>query len=85
MRAIRKAMAREVPTASEISARFPARVVALGRRSQTAPSPAIGVWTDRKQLIIVSRQAEDGRRMFATLRAGRFGPHNLAGLITLLY
>lgn len=85
MRAIRKAMTRRVPTAPEIARQFPSRVAALAKRTETAHSPWIGIWTNEKDLIVVSRQAEDGRRMFATLRAGRFGPHNLAGLTSLLY
>ena len=86
MRAIRKAMAGgRVPPGAAIAARFPSRVVGLAARTDSADPPNIGIWSNRRDLIVVSRRAEDGRRMFVTLRAGRFGPSNLAGLLRLFY
>ena len=86
MRAIRKAMAGgRVPTGAAIAARFPSRVAGLAARTDSADPPNIGIWTNRKDLIVVSRRAEDGRRLYVTLRAGQFGPNNLAGLLRLFY
>ena len=87
MRSVRKAMAgaTALPSGAAIARRFPSRVIGLGSRLDTAPPPAIGVWSTGRDLIVVSRQADDGRRLFVTLRAGRFGPNNLAGLIRVFY
>jgi hypothetical protein len=87
MRAIRKGMARgRVPTGAHIAALFPARVVGLAGRTDSTDPTNIGIWTNRKNLIVISRQAEDGRRMYVTLRdGGVFGPNDLAGLKGLYY
>jgi hypothetical protein len=87
MRAVRKAMARgRVPTGAHIEGLFPARVVALAARTDSTDSTNIGIWTNRKNLVVISRRAEDGRRLYVTLRSGGvFGPNNLAGLKHLYY
>jgi hypothetical protein len=87
MRAIRQAMIRSagIPGAGEIARRFPSRVVPLAERTGVPPRPNIGVWSDGKDRIVAAKQAEDGRRMYATLESGRFGPHNLARLGFLIY
>jgi hypothetical protein len=87
MRAVRKRMARgHVPTGTRIAALFPARVTGLAERTETADSANIGIWTNRKNLIVISRGAKDGRRLYVTLRdRGVFGPNNLAGLKHLYY
>jgi hypothetical protein len=86
MRAIRKAMAGgRVPTGAEIARRFPSRVAGLAARTDSVDPPNIGIWSNRRDLIVVSRRAESGRKMFVTLQAGRFGPNNLAGLLRLYY
>jgi hypothetical protein len=87
MRSVRKGMARgRVPTGARIAAAFPSRVVGLAGRTESADPASIGIWTNRKDLIVVSRRAEDGRRLYVTLRdGGAFGPNNLAGLRSLYY
>lgn len=87
MRAVRRGMERgRVPTGARIAALFPSRVVGLAGRTDSADSANIGIWTNRKDLIIISRRADDGRRLYVTLRkGGRFGPNNLAGLKHLYY
>jgi len=58
----------------------------LETQTDSADSVNIGIWTNRKDLIVVSRRAEDGRRLYVTLRGeGAFGPNNLAGLRSLYY
>jgi hypothetical protein len=85
MRAVRNGMTNgRVPTGAQIAALFPSRVVGLAARADSA-DPNIGIWTNRKNLIVVSRRAEDGRRLYVTLRDGRFGPNNLVGLKHLYY
>jgi hypothetical protein len=87
IRAVRKAMLQKggIPSSAQIARQFPSRVVALTRRGGVPPAPNIGVWSNGKNQILAVRQAEDGRRMFVTLRSGRFGPHNLAPLGFLIY
>jgi hypothetical protein len=87
MRAVRKGMGDgRVPTGADIAALFPSRVVGLAVRTDSADSANIGIWTNRKDVIVVSRRAEDGRRLYVTLRdGGQFGPNNLAGLQGLYY
>ncbi len=87
MRAVRQTMVqgKAIATGTEIARRFPARVVGLASRASTPPAPKIGVWSNGKDRIVVSRRADDGRRMFMTLRSGRFGPHNLTSLGFLIY
>jgi hypothetical protein len=87
MRALRKGMAHgRVPSGAHIAALFPARVAGLAARTDSADASNIGIWTNRKDLIVVSRRAEEGRRLYVTLRdGGRFGPNNLAGLRRLFY
>jgi hypothetical protein len=87
MRAVRKEMSGgRVPTGTRIAALFPARVVALRARTDSVDPASIGIWTNRKDLIVVSRRAEDGRRLYVTLRGnGAFGPNNLAGLRSVYY
>ncbi len=87
MRGVRKEMASgRVPTGAQIATRFPTRVVGLATRTDSADPASIGIWTNRKDLIVVSRRADDGRRLYVTLRErGVFGPNNLAGLRQLYY
>ncbi len=87
IRAIRKTMIRgaAIPTAKEIARRFSSRVIGLRRRRETPAASSIGVWSNGRDQLLAIRRAEDGRRMFATLRAGRFGPHNLTSLGFLIY
>lgn len=87
IREIRQAMILKagIPGAAEIARRFPSRVVPLSERTGTPPRPNIGVWSDGKDRIVAAKLAEDGRRMFVTLESGRFGPHNLARLGSLMY
>jgi hypothetical protein len=87
MRSVRKAMEHgRVPAGAHIAALFPSRVVRLETQTDSADSVNIGIWTNRKDLIVVSRRAEDGRRLYVTLRGeGAFGPNNLAGLRSLYY
>lgn len=87
MRTIRKGMAQgRVPAGASIAALFPSRVVGLAAQTASADLGNIGIWTNRKNLIVVSRRADDGRRLYVTLRdGGRFGPNNLAGLRRLYY
>lgn len=86
MRSIRADMRDgRVPPAENIAALFPSRVVGLAERRDSAEPTQIGIWTNRRDLIVVSRRAEDGRRLYVTLRAGAFGPNNLAGLKHIYY
>jgi hypothetical protein len=87
MRAVRKGMVRgRVPTGAHIAALFPARVVGLAARTDATDPENIAIWTNRKNLIVISRRAQDGRRLYVTLRdSGVFGPNNLAGLKHLYY
>jgi hypothetical protein len=87
IRHIRKAMLQKagIPDAAEIARRFPSRVVPMTQRAGVPPRPNIGVWSNGKDRIVAVKQAGDGRRMFATLESGRFGPHNLARLGFLIY
>jgi hypothetical protein len=87
IRAIRRAMIQKagIPSAAEIARRFPSRVVPLAERTGAPPQPNIGVWSNGKDRIVAAKQAEDGRRMYATLQSGRFGPHNLGRLGFLIY
>jgi hypothetical protein len=86
MRAVRAAMRDDrVPTGAQIASKFPTRVVGLNQRTDSAPTGSIGVWSNSRDLIVVSRTAEDGRRMYVTLRKGAFGPNNLAGLKEIYY
>ena len=88
MRAIRKDMrdGKRVPSGTELARRFPSRVVGLAARTDVAPPGMLGIWTNGADRLVVSRQADDGRRMFVSLLAGgRIGPHNLAGLTFVSY
>lgn len=87
IRAIRQAMVqkRGIPSAAEIARRFPSRVVPQADRADVPPRPNIGVWSNGRDLLVAAKQAEDGRRMYVTLEAGRFGPHNLSRLGFLIY
>jgi hypothetical protein len=88
IRAVRETMKQGLPLArgGEIARRFPSRVVGLAQRSEDAPPSTIGIWTNRKDLLVVSRRAEDGRHMYVTIReGGRLGPNNLAGLAFVFY
>jgi hypothetical protein len=82
MRAIRDRIRRggPAPPAAEIAARFPPRVVALAARRQVLPPGQIGVWSDQRELIVVTTQAETGRRLYVELRSGRVGPHNVGSI-----
>jgi hypothetical protein len=87
MREIRRAMIRKakIPSAAEIARRFPSRVVPMAARTDVPPRPNVGVWSDGRDRILAAKLAEDGRRLYATFEAGRFGPHNLAHLGFLIY
>jgi hypothetical protein len=86
MRSVRADMREgRVPTGARIAAMFPSRVVGLSQKTHSADPGSIGIWSNGRDLIVVSRQAEDGRRMFVTLRNGAFGPNNLAGLKHIYY
>jgi hypothetical protein len=86
MRSVRAGMSEgRVPTGTQIAALFPSRVVGLEDRTDSAGPASIGVWSNGRDLIVVSRQAEHGRRLFVTLRDGAFGPNNLAGLKQVRY
>lgn len=87
MRSVRAGMRHgRVPDGSLIAHMFPSRVIGLSSRTDSAPPASIGVWSNGRDLIVVSRRADDGRRMFATLRkGGAFGPNNFAGLKGLYY
>jgi hypothetical protein len=69
-----------VPSAHPIAARYPSRVVALDYRRQVLRPGQIGVWSDEKATIVVTTQAENGRRLYVELRGGRVGPHNLGSI-----
>jgi hypothetical protein len=86
MRSVRADMREgRVPSGARIAGLFPSRVVGLSRRTDSAGPARIGVWSNGRDLIVVSRESEDGRRMFVTLRNGAFGPNNLAGLKGIYY
>jgi len=86
MRSIRAGMRDDrVPSGARIASKFPSRVVGLGERTDSAPPGSIGVWSNGRNIVVVSRVAEDGRRMYVSLRNGAFGPNNLAGLKQIYY
>jgi hypothetical protein len=86
MRSVRAGMRDgRIPSGSRIASMFPSRVVGLGERTESAARGTIGVWSNGRDLIIISRVAEDGRRIYVTLRKGVFGPNNFAGLKRLFY
>jgi hypothetical protein len=82
MLAIRAAMRSGTlaPSADAIARRFPRRVVALASRRATPPAGVVGVWSDRKQLLVTVERATDGRRLYVLLPRGRRGAHNLREL-----
>ena len=86
MHAIRDAMKRgaKAPPATEVARRFRNRVVPLATRTETAPGGRIGVWSNARDLIVVSERAPSGRRLYVTLPSGRIGRHNLRSLASVL-
>ena len=69
-----------LPGAAAIARRFPARVVSLPPPGALPPPGEIGVWSDSDDVIVASRRAASGRRLYVTLSAGRIGRHNLSSL-----
>jgi hypothetical protein len=68
------------PRAVAIAARFPTRVTALRHRGDIPPAGSVGVWSDRRETIVVEERADDGRRLYVTLDRGRIGPNNVHSL-----
>lgn len=77
--AIRDAMKHRgvaAPSARSIAARFRARVLPVRSRTAGPPAGYIGVWSDRRSVIVASTRAPDGRRFYITLQRGRIGARN---------
>ncbi len=86
MRSVRAGMRDgHAPTGAHIASKFPSRVVGLRERTDSAPPGSIGVWSNGRNQVVVSRITEDGRRMYVSLFKGAFGPNNLAGLKQIYY
>ena len=81
MRAVRLAMKRgeEAPSSQELTQRFPSRVVTLTRAGDVPPRGKIGVWANKRDLVVSERTAA-GRRLFVKIRAGRIAATNIGEL-----
>jgi hypothetical protein len=78
---IRKSVHRgeAAPSAGDLARLFGERVVPVQRRDGTALKGTIGVWSDRKE-IIVSELTPSGRRLYVTVRDVFVGATNIRDL-----
>jgi hypothetical protein len=78
-RALKRDADARLPQARTIVAPLPSRVIALSRATGAVKAGQIGVWSEGRTLVLVTKAA-DGRRFSVVLRNGRVTEQHLGGI-----